>query len=66
MSDYIVIENDQGLRVAEVENGKTSEQVAVENRGVIIDSGPYHTFDQAYDAMMQVPPADKDRAPLRE
>jgi len=66
MNHFIVIENEQGLRVAAVEDGKTAEQVALELGGVLIDSGPYRTFDQAYDAMMQVPDSDKDRAPLRD
>lgn len=53
--DFIIIENDQGLVVIQVPVGKRAEHLAVENGGVIVDPGPYKTFDDAYDAMQLIP-----------
>lgn len=55
MSEYIVIENDDGLLVVGVAKNQTKEQVALANVGVIVDEGPYDTYDEAYDAMLQIP-----------
>lgn len=66
MSCYIVIENDQGLRVADVPSGKSAADVATILQGVIVDFGPYKSYEDAYDAMMQIPDDEKERAKLRD
>lgn len=55
ISEYVVIENDDGLLVVGVAEDQTKEQVALANGGVIVDEGPYHAFDEAYDAMLLIP-----------
>ena len=55
MSEYIVVENDDGLLVVGVAENQTKEQAALANGGVIIDEGPYDTYDEAYDAMQLIP-----------
>jgi hypothetical protein len=49
---YQVIETDDGLVVAESQPGTTPEEVAVARGGILMDPGPYTTFDDAYDAML--------------
>ena len=66
MSTYIVIENDSGLRVAELEAKETAEEAARKHSGVIVDPGPYHSYEDAYDALMLVPEDERERAKLRE
>lgn len=55
MSDFIIIENDDGLLVVGVEAGQSAEAAALAQGGEVIDAGPYHSYDDAYDAMLQVP-----------
>jgi hypothetical protein len=53
MPYYIVIENEQGLAVAEHDpNRSTVEETAVDNGGVVVDREIYKTFEDAYDAML--------------
>jgi hypothetical protein len=66
MNSYIVIETESGLTVAEVPADKTAEQVATASAGVIVDPGPYKSFDDAHDAMQMLPSDEKERARLRE
>ena len=55
MSSFTVIENDNGLLVVAVESGETADEAAVRYNGVVVDEGPYKTYDDAYDAMLQIP-----------
>jgi hypothetical protein len=48
---YQIIETDEGLAVAESQPGVTPDEVAAARGGILIDPGPYRTFDDAYDAM---------------
>ena len=53
--NYFVIENDDGLLVVGANATQSAEQVALANHGVVVDEGPYKTYDDAYDAMLLVP-----------
>lgn len=55
MSSYIIIENDDGLLVVGVQAGQQAEEAAVQHGGVVVDEGPYKTYDDAYDAMQLIP-----------
>jgi hypothetical protein len=57
---FIVIENDSGLLVAQVNDTESNENAAVRQAGVIVDPGPYQSFDDAYDAMQLIPGIDLD------
>jgi hypothetical protein len=52
MPNFAIIEVDSGLAVAELEPGMTPDEAAVRQGGVLVDPGPYHTFDDAYDALI--------------
>jgi len=58
LSEFIIVENDSGLSVVQVSPGETHEDAAVRNQAVVVDSGPYHSYEQAYEAMQQVPAPD--------
>ncbi len=52
MLSYEIVETDEGLAVAEVPTGTTAEEVALARGGILIDPGPYKSFEEAYDAML--------------
>ncbi len=39
----------------------TAEEAAAQNNGVLVDSGPYKTYDDAYDAIVDLMDAQDDR-----
>ena len=62
MAFYIIIETDEGLAVAGVPENSTPEAVAKDAGGVLIDEGPYDTFEKAHDVLMTLPnPYEADR-----
>ena len=64
MSYFKVIETDAGLQVAGIQSTETPADAATRNGGVIVDSGPYNTHEDAYNAMLLVPDYEKERARL--
>jgi hypothetical protein len=52
MKLYQIIEIDQGLAVAELEPGVLPEVAAERSGGVVVDPGPYRSYEEAYDAMV--------------
>lgn len=51
MTTYIIIELPDGLEPVELPENRTPEEIAVENGGVIVDEGPFHSLDEANDAI---------------
>jgi len=49
---YEIIETDEGLAVAEMHPGVGPDEVAAARGAVLIDPGPYRTFEDAYDALV--------------
>jgi hypothetical protein len=49
---YAIIETDAGLTVTEVPSDTTPEKAATTSGGVLVDPGPYKSFDDAYDALL--------------
>ena len=54
MSEFAIIETDDGLLVAVIEPGLTAQDTAVKLGGAVIDPGPYKTFDDANDALQDL------------
>ncbi len=50
--NYAIIETDAGLSVTEFRGNETPEVQAERKGGLLVDPGPYKTFDDAYDAMI--------------
>jgi hypothetical protein len=60
MSHYQIIETDAGLTVTEQEPNVPPEVVAEQRGGVLVDPGPYKTFDDAYDAILALQREEDD------
>ena len=54
MPNYIVIETESGLTLAEVAKHETPEAVAEKHRGLIVDQTLYKSYEDAYDAMLNL------------
>jgi hypothetical protein len=52
MALYEIIETDGGFTVAERDPNVPPEVVAEQRGGILVDAGPYNTFDEAYDAIL--------------
>ncbi len=52
MPRYAIIETDAGLTIVEVQPGVSLEDTALRHGGVVVDPGPYESYDEACDAMM--------------
>ncbi len=58
---YAVIETDAGLRVVQLESAGRPEVAAEKHGGVIVDPGPYKSFDEAYDAMLALQDEEEEQ-----
>ncbi len=63
MTLYQIIETDAGLTVSEMEPDVLPEVAAERSGGTIVDPGPYHTYDDAYDAMLALADEDEEESP---
>jgi hypothetical protein len=52
MPSYAIIEVDAGLTVVETHPGESAEEAAVRNAGLLVDPGPFPSYDDAYDAIV--------------
>jgi hypothetical protein len=59
----MIIETESGLIVAQREPDVSPEDAATKHGGLLIDPGPYPTYDEAYDALLAIrlDEADEDR-----
>ena len=51
MHEYAIIETDAGLTVTELRGGESPEQAAERERGLLVDAGPYKTYEDACEAI---------------
>ena len=51
MLSYAIIEVDEGLTVVQLKPGSTPYETAYRHRGVVVDAGPFESYDEACDAM---------------
>jgi hypothetical protein len=61
MISFAIIELDDGLSVVTVQPGQTPEEAAAKENGVLVDPGPYGTYDDAYDAMCELEGEGEER-----
>jgi hypothetical protein len=54
MQCFVVIETDNGLTVATVDENTSAEAEAERSGGVLVDPTPYATFEDAYDALLLI------------
>lgn len=60
MVTYAIVELDDGLTVTTVQPGQAPEEAAVASCGVLVDPGPYATYEEACDALAALETADED------
>lgn len=61
MVSYAIIELDDGLSIATVQPDQSPEAVATKEHGVLVDAGPYATYEEAYDALCELEGEDEER-----
>ena len=49
---YIIIETEDGLMIQRQPEGLTADQVAAQCGGILADESPYHSYEDASDAML--------------
>ncbi len=60
MHQFEIIETDEGVVVAEIEPNRTAEETASRQNAVVVDPGPYDTYEEAYDAMLALKLDDEE------
>lgn len=51
MANFAIIELDDGLTVIELPSNEAAEDVAVLQGGILVDPGPYPSYEAACDAL---------------
>ena len=59
---YIIIETEDGLTIERQPAGMTAHQVAAYHGGILADEGPYHSYEDANDAMLALEQEDYDES----
>jgi hypothetical protein len=54
MPQFIIIELEDGLMVVELLPGQQPEEAAAAGGGMLVDPGPYSSFEEADDALMEL------------
>jgi hypothetical protein len=61
MADFAIIELEDGLAVVELPRGQSPEDVALRQGGTLIDPGPYPSYDDACDALIDLQYEDEEQ-----
>jgi len=61
MISFAIVELDDGLTVATVQPGQSPEDAAAASRGLLVDPGPYTTYEEACDALNELEGDDEDK-----
>jgi hypothetical protein len=51
MISFAVIEVEDGLTIVEIPAGQSPEDAAITEGGTLVDPGPYHSYEDASDAL---------------
>ena len=54
MKLFAIIETDAGLTVAETGPLEGPEETAVRNDGLVVDPGPFTSYEEAYEALLSL------------
>ena len=63
MVQFAIIEVADGLTIVELQPGQKPDDAAVSHGGVLIDPGPYPSYDEANDAMIALQAEDEEEKP---
>lgn len=57
---FAIIETEDGMMVVECPVGSDLAVVAEANKGVVIDPGPFDSYEHAYDALLNLAAEEDD------
>ncbi len=57
---YEIVETDEGLTVAEFDQGTMPEDAAARVGGTVVDPGPIESYGEAYDALLSLAEAEEE------
>ena len=60
MNLFAIIETENGMTIVEYQPTDDVAAVAEANGGVLVDPGPYKTFDEAYDELLNLEPDNEE------
>ena len=60
MNRFAIIETDDGVSVETIAPDSTGEETALQNQGIVVDPGPYLSYEDAYDALLDLRDDDAD------
>jgi hypothetical protein len=60
MVSFVIIELEDGLTLATVQPGQDPEEAAMSQGGVLVDAGPFTSYEEAYDALVELEGEDED------
>ncbi len=60
MADFAIIELEDGLTVVELHDGQSPEDAAVSQGGTLVDPGPYSSYEEACDALVDLQYEDEE------
>ena len=63
MSSFAVVEIDDGLTIIEVLPGQSPEDAAISEGGILVDPGPFRTYEEASDALDQLEAENEEDRP---
>lgn len=55
MPEFIIVETDRGLAIAQQPVGYDAVETAAANSAVLVDGGPYRSYEDAYDVLLNTP-----------
>jgi hypothetical protein len=60
MNSFAIVEIDRGFTVVEVPAGQSPEDVAISEGGILVDPGPYDSYEEAIDALDELEEEEED------
>lgn len=60
MLQYAIIETDGGLTITEIPEHSSPEEMAALHGALLVDPGPYDSYEDALDAMMLIPEGEEE------
>ena len=61
MVNFAIIEVADGLTIVELHHDESAEQAAAREKGVLVDPGPYPTYEDACDALTDLEAEEEER-----
>jgi hypothetical protein len=52
---FVIIEVENGLTIVELAPGESPAETAVRHGGLLVDTGPYRSYEDANEALMALP-----------